>query len=439
MTTERLVALSFLGVILTGALLLTLPISSKTGDFTAFSDCLFTATSATCVTGLVVVDTFTHWSVFGQLVVLLLIQIGGLSFMTLITIFAIFTKKHISLKEMNILTQSAGNVRRDAVITLIKGIIFGTLIVEATGTLFLSFCLCPEVGAKGVYYAMFHSVSAFCNAGFDLMGFKGEFSSLTSYVDNVAVNSIIMVLIVVGGLGFFVWTDLIKCKFRFKKLEMHSKIVISTTAVLILFGAVCFFIFEYAHSLKDLPLGDKILASFFQSVTTRTAGFNTIDQSALSDSGKLTSVFLMITGGSPGSTAGGIKTTTLAVIIISTIAGASNHENSVIFKKKIAAESIKQAHTIATTYIIFAVVSTCLICAFEPHIPLSDILFEVASAIGTVGLTTGITPTLSEASKIVLIILMYAGRLGAMTLMLVLSERHSKVPLDRPSEKVIVG
>ena len=439
MTTERLVALSFLGVILTGALLLTLPISSKTGDFTAFSDCLFTATSATCVTGLVVVDTFTHWSVFGQLVVLLLIQIGGLSFMTLITIFAIFTKKHISLKEMNILTQSAGNVRRDGVITLIKGIIFGTLIVEATGTLFLSFCLCPEVGAKGVYYAMFHSVSAFCNAGFDLMGFKGEFSSLTSYVDNVAVNSIIMVLIVVGGLGFFVWTDLIKCKFRFKKLEMHSKIVISTTAVLILFGAVCFFIFEYAHSLKDLPLGDKILASFFQSVTTRTAGFNTIDQSALSDSGKLTSVFLMITGGSPGSTAGGIKTTTLAVIIISTIAGASNHENSVIFKKKIAAESIKQAHMIATTYIIFAVVSTCLICAFEPHIPLSDILFEVASAIGTVGLTTGITPTLSEASKIVLIILMYAGRLGAMTLMLVLSERHSKVPLDRPSEKVIVG
>ncbi len=439
MNSLRIIALSFLIVILIGASLLSLPISSKTGTFTNFLDCLFTATSATCVTGLVVVDTFTHWTIFGQCVILLLIQIGGLGFMTLLTILMMFAKRHVTLHEIRILTQSAGNVRKDGIFTLVRHILFGTLIVEGIGTIILAFVFCPDMGfGQGLYFALFHSVSAFCNAGFDLLGCRAPFSSLTTYSSNIIINLTISGLIIVGGLGFYVWDDLIRCRFKFKKLELHSKTVIITTLTLIISGWLLIFFLEYDHALAGRDTGEKLLASFFQSVTTRTAGFDSINQANLSDSGIIVSVFLMLTGGSPGSTAGGIKTTTLAVIILSTITCARGRESTVIFKRRIEPSVVHQAHTTAAVYLFLAISSVILICSID-GISMRDCMFEVASAMGTVGLTTGVTPTLSAASHIILILLMYAGRLGAMSLMLVFANREKHVPLERPYGKIIIG
>lgn len=435
----RIIALSFLLVILIGALLLSLPISSKSGTFTNFFDCVFTATSATCVTGLIVFDTFTQWTVFGQCIILLLIQIGGLGFMTLLTILMMFAKHHVTLHEMRLLTQSAGSVRKEGIFTLVKRILFGTIIVEALGTVILSFVFCPDMGlGQGLYFAVFHSVSAFCNAGFDLLGFRSPFSSLTSYSTNITLNITVSALIIIGGIGFYVWDDLIRCRFRFKKLEMHSKAVLIMTSALIVFGWILFFVIEYDHALADRSLGEKLLLSFFQSVTTRTAGFDSLNQANLSDSGVILSVFLMLIGGSPGSTAGGIKTTTIAVIMFSTIACARGHDSTVIFKRRIEPSTVRQAHTTAAVYLFMAIASVILICSID-GIALRDCIFEVASAIGTVGLTTGITPSLSAASHFILILLMYAGRLGAMSLMLVFANKESKIPLERPYGKIIIG
>lgn len=435
----RIIALSFLLVILIGALLLSLPFSSKSGTFTNFLDCVFTATSATCVTGLVVFDTFTQWTIFGQCIILLLIQIGGLGFMTLLTILMVFAKRHVTLHEMRLLTQSAGSVRKDGIFTLVRSILFGTLIVESIGAVILSFVFCPDMGlGQGIYFAVFHSVSAFCNAGFDLLGYRAPFSSLTSYSSNITLNITISALIIVGGIGFYVWDDLIRCRFKFRKLELHSKAVLIMTLSLILSGWLLFFATEYNHALADRSIGEKLLASFFQSVTTRTAGFDSITQANLSDSGILLSVFLMLIGGSPGSTAGGIKTTTMAVIILSTIACARGHNSTVIFKRRIEPSTVRQAHTTAAVYLFMAIASVTLICAID-GVALRDCVFEVASAIGTVGLTTGITPSLSAASHFILILLMYAGRLGAMSLMLVFANKESNVPLERPYGKIIIG
>lgn len=435
----RIIALSFFIVILIGAILLSLPISSKNGTFTNFLDCIFTATSATCVTGLIVFDTFTQWTVFGQCVILLLIQIGGLGFMTLLTILMMFAKRHVTLHEMRLLTQSAGSVRKEGIFTLVRHILFGTVIIEALGAIVLSFVFCPDMGfGQGLYFAVFHSVSAFCNAGFDLLGCRAPFSSLTSYSTNITLNLTISALIIIGGIGFYVWDDLIRCRFRFKKLELHSKAVLIMTFTLLISGWILFFATEYNHALADKNFGEKLLSSFFQSVTTRTAGFDAINQANLSDSGVLLSVFFMLIGGSPGSTAGGIKTTTVAVIIFSTIACAKGHDSTVIFKRRIEPSTVRQAHTTAAVYLFMAITSVMLICSID-GISLRDCIFEVASAIGTVGLTTGITPSLSAASHVILILLMYAGRLGAMSLMLVFADKENKVPLERPYGKIIIG
>ncbi len=435
----QLIVLSFLGVILVGALFLCLPISSASGAWTPPLDALFTATSATCVTGLVVVDTYTHWSIFGQIVILLLIQIGGLGFMTIMTLFAIITHRRITLHQRKLLMQSAGNYHLNGVMSLIQKILLGTVIFEGAGALILSIRFIPKLGFwEGIYNSVFHAVSAFCNAGFDLMGKYGQFSSLTTFREDPLVQIVVMSLIVIGGVGFFVWSDLLKCKWHFKNYTLHTKIVLSTTVFLIFSGAIGFFFLEKNTSMVDLSFGERILASFFQSITTRTAGFNTIDQAALSDGGGMLSIILMLIGGSPGSTAGGMKTTTILIVVLNIIASIHNRDGIEIFKKRIDDETVKQAAAITGIYMFLTIAVSTVIVAIEPA-DLEHVLFEVSSAIGTVGVTMGITPTLSSFSHIILMLLMFVGRVGGLTFALAFSTESVSADIQRPREKVLVG
>lgn len=438
-TYTQTIAFSFIAVILIGALLLSLPVSSKTGEWTGFVDSLFTATSATCVTGLVVYDTFAHWSIFGQLVILVLIQIGGLSFMTVITMFSIFLGKSIGLRERKLLMQSAGTMRRTGVVKMIKKIVALTAAFEGAGALVLFTRFYPEMGlVKGLYYAVFHSVSAFCNAGFDIMGYRGEFSSMTTFASDPMVCITLIVLIVSGGLGFLVWINLIQKKFKFKELELHSKIVLSVTAVLIVFGALLLYIFEYNNAFAGFSTVDRIIGSVFQSVSTRTAGFGAIDQSKLSPSGAFLSTLLMFIGGSPGSTAGGIKTTTFAVIFINALKYGRNDNDMNIFKRRIGSDTVKQAAAIFGVHLFLALGATMAICAIE-SIGLMECVYETVSAVSTVGFSMGITPTFTNISLIILIILMYAGRIGGLAFILTFAEKHGAVQLERPKEKILIG
>lgn len=439
MSATRLIALSFLIVILSGSFLLCLPCSSAKGEWTGFIDALFTATSATCVTGLVVFDTFSHWSLFGQLVILLMIQIGGIGLMTIIIMLFIFLKRKISLHERLLLMQSAGTVRISGMVKLVKRIVHGTLICEGIGALFLAFRFIPRMGfLTGSYYAVFHSVSAFCNAGFDLMGRFEHFSSLTAYEQDPVVNITIMLLIIIGGIGFLVWDEIIRYGVRFGKYSLHAKIVLSTTVFLILLGTAGFFIFEYDGNLAGLSLPQKLLSSAFMSVTTRTAGFNTMDTAALSESGSLLSMILMFIGGSPGSTAGGIKTSTLAVVFFATISMSRGHSQVTLFKRSLGADVVKHAAVIIIIYLSGILFATMIICHVEPY-SITDILFETISAAATVGLSRGLTPSLSTLSHIILAFLMFAGRIGGLSMMLVFGEQRQKPPLSRPSEPIIIG
>lgn len=438
-STTRLIALSFLLVILSGSFLLCLPLSSSSGEWTGFVDAFFTATSATCVTGLVVFDTFSHWSVFGQLVILLMIQIGGIGLMTIIIMLFIFLKKKISLHERLILMQSAGTVRISGMVKLVMRIIKGTLFCEGIGALFLAMRFIPKMGfVRGLYYAVFHSVSAFCNAGFDLMGRYEQFSSLTSYKNDFIVNITIMLLITVGGIGFLVWDEIVRYKFHFHKYSLHAKIVLTTSVFLIAAGTAGFFIFEYNHSLSELSVSGKLLSSAFMSVTTRTAGFNTLDTSALSESGSLLSMVLMFIGGSPGSTAGGIKTSTLAVVFFAMISMSKGHNGVTLFKRSLGSDIVKQAAVIIVIYLTGILVATMIICHIEPY-PITDILFETISAAATVGLSRGLTPSLCTVSHIILAFLMFGGRIGGLSLMLVFGEQKPQPPLKRPTEPIIIG
>ncbi|MDD6174176.1 MAG: TrkH family potassium uptake protein [Firmicutes bacterium] len=430
-----------MGILFFGAVLLTLPAAARSGESTPFINSLFTATSATCVTGLVVYDTWTHWTPFGQAVILVLIQTGGLGFMTIISLFSVFMKRKISLHERRLLMQSVGTMRVGGIIRLIKRIALGTLFFEGIGAALLAIRFCPDMGfARGLWYSVFHSVSAFCNAGFDLMGYREQFSSLTFFRDDPLVNLTITALVIIGGLGFLVWEDLITQIRHRHHLQLHTKIVLSATGLLLLFSFVSFFFLEADHSMAGLSLGDRLLASWFQAVTPRTAGFNTVDLAALSPGGDLTTIFLMFIGGSPGSTAGGIKTTTLAVMFLCTAASARQQNGCTIFKRRLTGDLMQQASAIVTIYLIAVIAGTVLLTALEP-ITLTEALFEVCSAAGTVGLTKGITPLLGNASKILLMILMFGGRVGGLTLILVFWEGkpHVNAPLKRPKERILIG
>lgn len=437
-TYVRIMALGFAAIILIGAILLSLPIASRSGRATPFINSVFTSASATCVTGLSVVDTSAHWSLFGQIVILFLIQTGGLGFMTFITMFSIFMKKRVSPHERRIMMQSAGTLRVSGASSLIKKIIFGTLTFEAIGAIALSFRFCPKLGPlKGIWYAIFHSVSAFCNAGFDLMGSIGS-SSFEKYRNDLLINITLICLIILGGLGFLVWSDTIKCKFKFKQFQLHTKLVVVITFILILVGTVAFMITERHTAFSKMNNGEMFLSALFQSVTTRTAGFFTVQQDMLSDSGSIISMILMLIGGSSGSTAGGIKTTTIAIFIISTFYASRNCDDTVVFKRRIEPTAVRQAHTIVAVYLIMVFLSVIFICGIEPF-PMKKIFYEVVSAIGTVGLSMNLTPLLSTASKVIIIFLMYAGRIGGLSLVLVIAEKRDKIPLERPTENIMIG
>ena len=440
LTYPQIIALGYLLVIAIGTLLLALPIASRNHIPPSFISVLFTATSATCVTGLVVFDTYTQWSVFGQLVILLLIQVGGLGFMTIVTMFSIFLKRKIGLKERGLLRESVNTMYIGGIVRLTEKILMGTLLFEVIGAILLSYRFIPQMGLKaGLYNAVFHSVSAFCNAGFDLMGKFGMYSSLTSFSDDVVVSLTVIMLIIVGGIGFFVWDDLSKHKHQFKKYQLHTKIVLSMTIILIVLGTVGFYISERTNLLSNMPIGEQILVSLFSSVTPRTAGFNTIDTGALKPSTKLLTMILMFIGGSPGSTAGGIKTVTLAVILVSLWSSVRNKKSDNIFGRRLEDNALKRASAVMTVNMILALSAAFLISATNTALDLSDVSFEVISAIGTVGLSTGITDSLNTFGRIIIILLMYCGRVGSLSFALLFTEHRIPSCIQSPSEKINIG
>lgn len=431
----QVILLGFAGVILLGALLLMLPISSAERVVTPFNEALFTSTSAVCVTGLVVKDTGSYWSAFGQAVIITLIQIGGLGVVTIAASFSMLAGRRISLMQRSTMQDAISAPKVGGIVKLTKFIITGTFIIEAVGAVSMMPVFCKNFGAKGIWMSVFHSVSAFCNAGFDILGTEGnQFCSLTPYTSNPVINITVMLLIVIGGIGFLTWDDICNNKFKIKKYSMQSKIILLTSLILILLPAIYFFIFDYS----DYSIGNRLLASLFQSVTTRTAGFNTTDLTKLTRPSQAIMIFLMLVGGSPGSTAGGLKTTTMAVLILNAFACFKRKENVCAFGRRIDDSVIKNAATIVMMYITLFFIGGVSICTIE-KLPLVASLFETASAIGTVGLTLGITPKLSLASQLILIVLMYLGRVGSLTLIYATLSGKKQINAKLPLDKITVG
>lgn len=439
LTQTQMIVVGFILIISIGSILLMLPVSSREGVVTPFPDTLFTATSAACVTGLVVVDTWTHWSLFGQIVILTLIQIGGMGFMTLGVYMAILLRRKIGLRTRGILQESINSLQIGGIVKLAKKIMLGTVLFESVGALLLMIRFIPRFGiARGIWYGFFHSVSAFCNAGFDLMGFGGEYQSFVEYSGDWLVNVVIMALIIIGGIGFFVWDDLSVKQFKWKRLRLHTKMVVSTTAILILFGAVTFFMMEQENVLKGVPLHEQILSSLFNSVTARTAGFNTMDTGALTEGSKFVTMILMFIGGSPGSTAGGIKTTTLVVLAVFVHANLIQERGCNIFHRRLEDETIRKASVVMCTNLFLALTATIIMVSLQPF-TLTDALFEVFSAIGTVGMSTGITRDVGAVSRMVLIFLMFCGRIGSLTFALSLRGNKHEPPVKQPVEQITIG
>lgn len=435
----QFIAYGFFCLIMTGALLLMLPISSRDGQSEDFLNCLFTATSASCVTGLVVRDTWSQWSLFGQLVILTMIQIGGLGFITVGVFISIVLRRKIGLKERGLLQESVNTLQIGGVVRLAKRIIKGTCIFEGIGAVLLAIRFIPQYGFwKGLFYGIFHAISAFCNAGFDLMGNQKPYSSFVAYYDDWLVNLVIMSLIIIGGIGFIVWDDLYRNKLHFRKYMLHTKIVLVSTVTLVFGGGFLFYLLERNNLLVGMNVSGQILTSLFSSVTARTAGFNTTDTAALTDGSKLLTIILMFIGGSPGSTAGGIKTTTLFVLLMCVYSNIKQTYGVNIFGRRLEEEVIKRAGTILTINLFLALTASLVIMAIQP-LGFSDILFETASAIGTVGMTTGITRDLYSVSRVIIIILMYSGRIGSLSFALAFVQSQRKVHIEQPVEAINVG
>ena len=431
----RVIIVSFFCLILIGTLLLMLPVSSRERRTTCFEDALFTAVSATCVTGLVIKDTATYWSLFGQSVILILIQIGGMGVITIGLAIITASGRKIGLWQRSVMQKSISAPQMGGIVKLTSFIIKTSLVIELIGAALLAPVFCSDFGpAKGLWYSLFHSISAFCNAGFDLMGARGEFSSLTYYSGNVYLSTVIMLLIVTGGIGFLVWSDVEKNGIRLKRYSLQSKVVLLTSAVLIVLPALYFFFYEFNGQL----LRDRIVNSFFQSITTRTAGFNTTDLAILDESGDAIMIILMLIGGSSGSTAGGMKTTTFAVLFLSAVTVFSRRNDVQCFRRRISDETVRSAGAILFMYLVLFLSSGAVISRIET-LPLLTCLFEAASAIGTVGLSLGITCELSTVSRAILMILMFFGRVGGLTLIYATlpssDSKNSRLPL----EKISVG
>ena len=427
----KIIIPGFAGVILLGTLLLMLPISTTGGNVTPFNETLFTSTSAVCVTGLVVRDTGSYWSTFGQTVILALIQIGGLGVVTVAASFALLSGRKISLMQRSTMQDAISAPKVGGIVRLTRFILRGTFLIELLGALAMLPVFCRDYGWRGIWMAVFHSVSAFCNAGFDILGTGNNlYPSLTSYAGSPIINITIMLLIVTGGIGFLTWDDICENKLHFHHYRMQSKVILVTTAFLLVLPAIFFFFVDFS----SLPIGKRVLASFFQSVTPRTAGFNTVILSDMTGASQAVMIFLMMIGGSPGSTAGGMKTTTLAVLVANAAATFRQHESVQFFGRRIECGVVKTAATVVTMYLALFFGGAIFISVYE-NLPLSSCLYETASAVGTVGLTLGITPQLHIPSQMVLIMLMYLGRVGGLTLIYAaLSGKRAetaKLPLDQ--------
>ena len=434
-TSFQVIIISFACLILVGTMLLMLPVSARHGEMTNFSDALFTAVSATCVTGLVVKDTAMYWSPFGQAVIITLIQIGGMGVITIGLAIITASGRKIGLKQRSTMQESISAHKVGGIVKLTGFIIKTSVIIEFAGMILFLPIFCKDFGIlKGIWYSIFHSVSAFCNAGFDLMGVRGKFSSLTSYGSSIYVNVIIMLLIIMGGIGFLVWSDVSVYKYRLRRYSLQSKIVVVTSILLIIIPAVYFFFFEYSK----VCFNDRLINSMFQSVTTRTAGFNTTDLSQMKESGTAIMIVLMLIGGSPGSTAGGMKTATFAVLLISALTVFRRRNDVQCFRRRISDETVRNASAIFFMYLVLFFTSGILISGIE-NLPLLTCLFETASAIGTVGLTLGITSKLSLASRIILMMLMFFGRVGGLTLIYAALPSSDANNARMPLEKISVG
>ena len=431
----QIIILGFAGVILLGALLLMLPISTTAGGVTPFNETLFTATSAVCVTGLVVQDTGSYWSAFGQAVILTLIQIGGLGVVTVAASLALLSGRKISLMQRSTMQDAISAPQVGGIVRLTRFILRGTFLIELLGALAMLPVFCRDYGWRGIWMALFHSISAFCNAGFDILGTEDNlYPSLTGYAGSPVINITIMLLIVIGGIGFLTWNDICENKWRFHRYRMKSKVILVTTGLLILLPAVFFFFSDFSA----LPAGNRLLASFFQSVTPRTAGFNTVNLSAMSSASQGVMILLMLIGGSPGSTAGGMKTTTLAVLLANAVATFRQRDSAQFFGRRVDCSAVKTAATILMMYLVLFFGGAVFISAYE-NLSLSTCLYETASAVGTVGLTLGITPQLHITSQMVLITLMYLGRVGGLTLIYAAFSGKKATGAKMPKEKIMIG
>lgn len=424
-STTRLIAAGFALIILIGALLLTLPVSNRSGHGN-FLNSLFTATSATCVTGLVVADTYQNWTIFGQITILCLIQVGGLGFLTIGAFISVLLKKRIGLHQREQLHESVNTLEIAGVVRLVKKIVVGTLFIEMSGALLLAFRFIPRFGIKrGIYFSVFHAVSAFCNGGFDLMGVEEAYSSLVSFEGDVLVNFVVVTLILVGGIGFIVWDDVMRNKWHFGRYLLHSKIVIVTTLILTAAGTILFLITENQAAFAGMGPLEKFLGALFSAVTPRTAGFNTVDTAALSNPGKMVTMVMMFIGGSPGSTAGGVKTTSVVVLFFYAGAMVLNRGDINLFGRRLTEEVVKKANAVVVINAGLAIIAAVIIMTLQPLLNFEDVMFEVLSAIGTAGMTTGVTRSMCTVSRIVLIILMYCGRLGSLSFALIFAQKNS--------------
>lgn len=435
LTSFQIIILGFAGVILLGALILMLPISTRENIVTPFNETLFTATSAVCVTGLVVHDTGSYWSDFGKVVIITLIQIGGLGVVTVAASLALISGRRISLIQRSAMQEAIAAPKVGGIVRLTGFVLRITFLIELIGALIMMPVFCRDYGIRGIWISVFHSISAFCNAGFDLLGtVQNPYVSITDYSDNPVISLTIALLIIVGGIGFLTWDDIRAHRLRLKNYRMQSKVILITTVILIITPTVYYYIFDFS----EYAVKERILVSFFQAVTPRTAGFNSVDLTRLSSVGQSIMIILMLIGGSPGSTAGGMKATTVAVLFGNARAIFAKKESAHFFGRRIEEQAIKSAATVALIYLVLFLSGGMIISTVE-GLPLGVCLFEAASAVGTVGLTLGITPNLGMVSQGVLIVLMYLGRVGGLTLVYAAMSRNSAIHSKLPQEKITIG
>lgn len=436
------IAVSFAILILIGTMLLCLPVASNDGHYTNLFDALFTAASATCVTGMILFDTFAKWSLFGQLVILALIQIGGIGFITFVTFFTLTVRHKIGLRDRNLARESINSSSSVDTAHLLRLIIFFTLCIEIIGAAVLMIRFIPIFGMRGIYISIFTAISAYCNAGFDIIGSVHPFSSITSFSHDPLVLVTIALLVIIGGMGFIVFQDIIMYRKR-RKLMFHTKIVLFMSAILLVTGTLAFLAMEFHNraTLSPMGLGDKIINSFFSTVATRSAGFNSVDISSIHDYTKLFFILFMFIGGSPGSTSGGIKVTTLAVILGTVFSVIAGRDDTTLFGRRVDKKIVYRSLAIILLSLMLVACTTGIILFFDKHVSAIDALFEATSAFGTVGISIGITQKLSIVSKIALILTMFIGRIGPISFAIALTIRHANSKSNEilPEGQIIVG